>query len=96
MLSFSRSQEEEADATALGSVASFYGHVGGADGFFHLMLKRAGEREPPRFLSSHPLTARRIEALGALAARQGWKAEGELTPLPPRVRAEIERRRHKP
>lgn len=93
MLSFSRSQEEQADATALGSVARIYGHVGGADGFFHRMLKRAGEREPPRFLSSHPLTSRRIEALAALAARRGWTPAGELTPLPPRVRAEIERRR---
>jgi predicted Zn-dependent protease len=96
MLSFSRSQEEAADVTALGSVASVYGHVGGADGFFHHILKRAGEREPPRFLSSHPLTSRRIEALGALAVRQGWKSEGELTPLPPRVGTEIERHRKKP
>lgn len=93
MLSFSRSQEEEADATALEALNRAYGHVAGADTFFHLMLKRAGTGAPPLFLSSHPLTPQRIEALRALAAQRGWKTEGEITPIPPRVRAEIERRR---
>lgn len=93
MLSFSRAQEEQADATALQTLARAYGHVAGADSFFHVMLKQAGARQPPRFLSSHPLTAQRIEALGTLAAQRGWKAQGELTPLPEAVRREIERRR---
>jgi predicted Zn-dependent protease len=92
MLSFSRAQEEQADTTALATVARAYGHVGGADRFFRVMLEQAGARQPPRFLSSHPLTARRIEALGALAAQHGW-SEGEITPIPAAVRAEIERRR---
>lgn len=96
MLSFSRTQEEEADATALQTVARAYGHVGGADSFFQVMLKQAGARQPPRFLSSHPLTAQRIEALGTLAARNGWRTEGELTPLPETIRREIERRRKTP
>lgn len=93
MLSFSRSQESEADATALEAVYRTYGHVGGADAFFRAMLKRAGAASPPAFLSSHPLTPGRIEALAAHAAQHGWKADGARTPLPPAVRAEIERRR---
>jgi predicted Zn-dependent protease len=93
MLSFSRSQETQADATALETLQRAYGHVGGADAFFRTMLQRAGAAEPPGFLSSHPLTPGRIDALAALAARNGWKADGERTPLPPAVRAEIERRR---
>lgn len=93
MLSFSRSQEEEADATALETLHRAYGHVAGADSFFRLMLERAGSRNPPRFLSSHPLTAQRIETLGALAARHGWKTEGEITPIPAPVRAELDRRK---
>ena len=93
MLSFSRSQEEQADATALETLQRAYGHVAGADSFFRLMLQRAGSREPPRFLSSHPLTARRIEALGTLAARRGWKTGGDITPIPALVRTEIERRK---
>ena len=96
MLSFSRAQEEEADATALQTVARAYGHVGGADSFFQVMLKQSGARQPPQFLSSHPLTAKRIEALGALAAQRGWRTQGELTPLPEAVRREIERRRTTP
>lgn len=95
MLSFSRSQEEQADATALATLDRAYGHVGGADSFFRLMLRQAGSREPPRFLSSHPLTSQRIDALGALAAQRGWRTEGEITPIPAAVRAEIERRRRK-
>ena len=93
MLSFSRGQEEQADATALETLARAYGHVGGADRFFRHMLSEEGEREPPRFLSSHPLTERRIAALAALAAERGWKSEGVATPLPEAVRVEIERRR---
>jgi len=93
MLSFSRSQEEEADATALETLARAYGHVGGADRFFRHMLAQEGSGEPPRFLSSHPLSSERIEMLGRLAARHGWKADGDITPIPPVVRAEIERRR---
>jgi predicted Zn-dependent protease len=92
MLSFSRDQEEEADATALETVAGAYGHVGGADRFFRHVLAEEGSREPPRFLSSHPLSSHRIQALSALAARRGWKTEGELTPIPAEVRAQIKRR----
>jgi predicted Zn-dependent protease len=93
MLSFSRGQEEEADATALETLARAYGHVGGADGFFRRVLAQQGSSEPPRFLSSHPLTAGRIAALADLAARRGWRMAGPLTPLPGPVRAEIERRK---
>jgi beta-barrel assembly-enhancing protease len=93
MLSFSRGQETEADATALETLYRAYGHVGGGDAFFRTMLKRAGGASPPAFLSSHPLTPKRLDALAALAAQRGWPADGARTPLPPAVRAEIERRR---
>lgn len=92
VLSFSRAQEEQADATALETLHRVYGHVDGADSFFRQMLAQAQSREPARFLSSHPLTAQRIEALGALAERQGWARAGPRTPIPARVRAEIEQR----
>jgi predicted Zn-dependent protease len=93
MLTFSRPPDAAADATALEALNRAYGHVAGADSFFRSMLKRAGSSAPPVFLSSHPLTPQRIEALRALAAQRGWKTEGEITPIPPRVRDEIERRR---
>lgn len=93
LLTFSRSQEAEADATALETVQRAYGHVAGADGFFRLMLQRAHLREPPQFLSSHPLTRERIEALAALAERRGWQREAARTPIPAQVRDDIRRRR---
>lgn len=89
MLSFSRSQESAADAAALAAVQRVYGHVGHADAFFRAMLAQAHRPEPPRFLASHPLTASRIEALAALAARNGWATEGAATPLPAEVRAAL-------
>ena len=93
MLGFSREQEAEADATALESVHRAYGHVAGADGFFRRMLQRSQALQPPRFLSSHPLTRERIDALDALAAQRGWPREGARTPIPARVRDDIARRR---
>jgi predicted Zn-dependent protease len=93
MLSFSRSQEAEADATALETLQRAYGHVAGADGFFRLMLQKAHRREPPPFLSSHPLTHERIEALAALAEQRGWQREAARTPIPAEVRDDIRRRR---
>jgi predicted Zn-dependent protease len=93
MLSFSRAQEAEADATALETLQRAYGHVGGAEDFFRHMLREAARREPPRFLSSHPLTDERIAALGAAAERRGWARDGARTPFPAAVRDDIERRR---
>jgi beta-barrel assembly-enhancing protease len=92
MLSFSRGEEEEADATALETLARAYGHVASAERFFRHVLAEEGSKDPPRFLSSHPLTSRRIDAIDALAARRGWKTEGEITPIPAEVRAQIKRR----
>lgn len=93
MLTFSRAQEEEADATALETVHRAYGHVDGADAFFRQMLTRKASREPPRFLSSHPLTNERLEALDELAQRHAWPREGLRTPIPAQVRDELGRRR---
>jgi beta-barrel assembly-enhancing protease len=91
MLSFSRGQESAADASALHAVQALYGHVGHADAFFRLMLAQERRAEPPQFLASHPLTASRIDALAALAARNGWPADGPATPLPPEVRAALDK-----
>jgi predicted Zn-dependent protease len=92
MLSFSRAQEAEADATALETLHRVYGHVDGADGFLRLVLQEAGRAEPPSFLSSHPLNAERIAALGALADKRGLRRSGSRTPIPAPVRAAIEHR----
>jgi len=82
---FSREAESRADRAALAAVAAEYGHIAGADAFFRIMLDETGETLPeqgPEFLSTHPLTAGRIEALGALAEERGWSRDGPVQPLP--------------
>lgn len=83
---FSREAESRADRDALAAVAAEYGHVAGADAFFRMALQEMGEHMPeegPEFLSTHPLTEKRIDGLAALAEERGWVMEGERTPLPP-------------
>jgi predicted Zn-dependent protease len=66
-------------------VATTYGHVAGADAFFRILLAELGEAVPDEtleFLNTHPLTAKRIEDLGALARERGWALDGPATPLP--------------
>jgi predicted Zn-dependent protease len=97
LLSFTRSQEEEADATALAAVASVYGHVAGADSFFRSMLAEARPGgDVPLFLSSHPLTPARIDALNAASARNRWSTAGATTPVPDEIRAALKVRREPP
>jgi predicted Zn-dependent protease len=89
LLSFSRAQEEQADGAALSALVQVYGHAGGATGTFKVMSAAAQEKglnEPPKFLSTHPVTRERIERLERLVAESGWRADGERTPLPTEVR----------
>jgi beta-barrel assembly-enhancing protease len=98
LLSFSRAQELEADASGIAALASRYGHVGGATETFSLLQHVAAERgrtEPPTFLNTHPVTQARVEALQAIVDRQSWKADGVRTPLPAAVRDVLERARNK-
>jgi predicted Zn-dependent protease len=81
---FSREAERQADRDALAAVAKTYGHVAGADAFFRILLDEMGEAVPdegPEFLSTHPLTEKRIKELNAMTEARGWALEGEMTPL---------------
>jgi len=80
---FSREQESSADAFGLGLVAAEYGHVGGATKFFERLPKpdNAIERGLEGYLSTHPLSAERIDEMRALVDERGWPAAGPLTPL---------------
>jgi predicted Zn-dependent protease len=93
LLTFSRVQEEEADDAALAALVAAYGHAGGATETFRAMrgaAKERGLREPPKFLSTHPVTPERIARLEAAIAAKGWKADGARTPIPPAVRERLE------
>jgi Zn-dependent protease with chaperone function len=71
-LKFSRDQESAADALGLQLLHGHYGHVGGATDFFE---RRLADPAPPEFFSSHPLSRRRIEDIGRLAAERGYRSE---------------------
>ena len=87
-LTFSRSQERDADADALQTVAKLYGHVAGVDQIFRL-LREEGKKQiadVPALLRTHPLDQERINAIGLAAATQGWSANGETILLPEEIR----------
>lgn len=93
LLTFSRAQEEEADAAGLAALVAVYGHAGGATATFRVMSGAAQEKgrsEPPKFLSTHPVTRERIARLEGLISQGGWKVDGERTPIPQAVREAIE------
>ena len=81
--SFSREQEEQADAFGLRLVAAEYGHVAGATDFFEKLPGpgSAFGRRLDSYLSTHPLTSERIEEMKALARESGYALEGETTLL---------------
>jgi predicted Zn-dependent protease len=89
MLTFNRAQEEEADATALAALVKVYGHAGGSTDLFDVLRKAAQQPEPPKFLSTHPLSGDRTQRLVALARAKGWPLDGVRTPLPKEIQTLI-------
>ena len=84
LLSFSRSQEREADREALAAVHRLYGHAGGPQQLFGL-LGAEGRPDSARvgMLQTHPLSADRVAELQAFANANGWANEGPRAPKPP-------------
>lgn len=85
-LSFSREQEEAADALGLQALVAVYGHGAGSRELFQVLLREEEKASLgiPRvdFLRTHPLSEERIEAMTQLAAERGWSLDAEHTPLP--------------
>lgn len=81
---FAREQEREADRFGLALVYREYGHVAGADGFFRRLLADQGSGADARvvsWVSTHPLSADRVDALARERRAHGWPARGVQTPL---------------
>jgi predicted Zn-dependent protease len=89
LLKFSRDQEREADAEALGAIVALYGHAGGAQDVFRILQEASGSSENSRItmLSTHPLSPERIESIDRLATDHGWTLEGARTPFAAAVKA---------
>ncbi|HEY9136583.1 MAG TPA: M48 family metallopeptidase [Pseudomonadales bacterium] len=79
-MSFSRQQEEKADAEALNALLNYYGHVKGAEVLFEILKKEEQGVTSPLFLSTHPLNDKRISAIKNYREQQA--SDGELTDLP--------------
>jgi len=88
LLNFTRDQEREADITALTAVNGLYHHVAGTNDLFRALMAAHDPEsiEPPLFLSTHPLTQDRIDALVEYARKKGWDAKVDLTPIPQYLR----------
>ncbi|MDR2153266.1 MAG: M48 family metallopeptidase [Helicobacteraceae bacterium] len=80
-LTFSRSDEEEADRLALKTLNAYYGHVADAAAFFEMIQAKNPTRDAEAF-STHPDLQKRIEALERFAKANGWALEGEIAPSP--------------
>ena len=79
-LGFSRKHETMADEYALEKLDCLYGHVAGATGFFELTSKMEENNFAGHYLSTHPLSEKRITHLTDLAGEKGFRREGELVP----------------
>ncbi len=80
-LSFSRSQEEAADEAALDTLNRHYGHVNGAEVLFEVLQQEREHFAPPVFLSTHPVTDERINAIESYQNAQPKIIE-DFTDLP--------------
>ncbi|MBI5041380.1 MAG: M48 family metallopeptidase [Gammaproteobacteria bacterium] len=87
-LSFNRAQESAADASAVATLAAYYGHVNGAAAVFDLFARLEAEQplQPPAFMASHPDSGDRSTSIAAQAHAHGWPLTGELTPVPEALR----------
>lgn len=82
ILKYSRDMESAADATAIDTLTSLYGHLNGADDLFKILQKEAGSLEPPAFFSTHPLTEDRINEINAKIASRKLSGINQTTALP--------------
>ena len=76
-LAFNRDQEQAADEQAAQALLQHYGHLSGSAALFDI-LEQESTLEPPEFLSSHPLTEKRLRRLEQNAKSQ----QGKTTSLP--------------
>ena len=79
---FSRKQEARADDFGLGVVHAHYGHVNQAWRLFERWDEESGSaRSWVAYVSTHPVSADRIETMRRTADERGWSDDGEVRSL---------------
>ena len=79
---FSRKQESRADEFGLSVVHAYYGHVNQAWRLFERWDEELGSaRGLVAYVSTHPLSADRIDQMRRTAAERGWEDDGEIRSL---------------
>jgi predicted Zn-dependent protease len=73
-LSFSRTQESEADREALELLNSAYGNISGAIDFFERMAETENDLISAEYLRTHPYSETRIAELKRIISENGWKS----------------------
>ena len=81
MLQYSRGMESQSDEAATRAVLALYGNLNGADDLFKILQQEAGDNQPPKFFSTHPLTASRIARIESYK-EQHPAGGNDVTPLP--------------
>ncbi len=83
-LSYSRSNETQADEEGLYSVFQLHHDVNGASELFQMLIDQhnGSDFSPPKYLSTHPDLAKRIKHLKKLAIEEGWPSQNEPKNLP--------------
>ena len=71
---YSQARESLADQTAITALNGYYGHVGGADEFFSMMIGMP-EYTVLQPFASHPELKRRIERLEQLRIKNDWQVK---------------------
>lgn len=84
MLNFSRTQEQNADALAIATLATHYGHINGATSLFNVFIRSENRlnKVTPEFLNTHPLSQKRIQYVHSLAVKNNWNLKGDIVSLP--------------
>lgn len=80
VMSFTRDQERDADRRALAMLQSHYGNVHGAESIFAVFIDEGRDGEVPAFLSTHPLSAERIDRIKAFAENHEQRGEPQRLP----------------
>ena len=81
-MKYSRDYEYEADQEAIDAMVNLYGHANGAIALFKVFKSEMGKTQPVEFLSTHPLTDKRISQVQLMIDETRLSVKNSMTLLP--------------